>query len=538
MTKQALRAECKRRRAAIPAEGKKRLDQLICRRIAETDAFQKAETVLIYAPVRGEIDLLPLVAICRSLGKEVGFPVSLEDGSLAFRSPAPGEALETGAYGIPEPPPTAKSSTLNEKTLCILPGLSFDAKGNRLGYGKGYYDRFLENFSGVTLGAVYEKLMTDEIPTEAHDKRVDLVVHERGVLQCSADPATAKSTYGQRILTRIQTGLYQRLTPLRKLIGRQLHPQAPAPAAASAIRPQKWAPALVLTTFVLLILSRLIDRQLTRRDGEYIAVVLLQIFIFVLPAILYTQLRGDDFSQRIRMRPIRPQHLWFCFCWLAVMITAGLLIGILTGGIASMNGNFTLYNTFIARTNGSVWDTAYVILAYALLPAFCEELVYRSILCAEYESTGTGVSVLVSSLFFAMLHFSFSRFPTDLLLGILLATAMYVTRSTLAPILLHLCYNLFCLFGQPYLSAFYVNAGSREIFTFCLVVLMLLFAAFGTGEARKIYHLYAISNTSSDYTESVHLREYPKRILTALKTPVILPVVLVWLVMAISDLFV
>ena len=159
MTKQELRAECKRRRAAIPAEGKKRLDELICRRIAETEEFQKAETVLLYAPVRGEIDLLPLAAICRRLGKEVGFPICLDDGNLLFRSPASGESLIAGAYGIPEPPATAKLSTLNEKTLCILPGLSFDAKGNRLGYGKGYYDRFLETFSGVTVGAVYEKLM-------------------------------------------------------------------------------------------------------------------------------------------------------------------------------------------------------------------------------------------------------------------------------------------------------------------------------------------------------------------------------------------
>jgi hypothetical protein len=179
-----------------------------------------------------------------------------------------------------------------------------------------------------------------------------------------------------------------------------------------------------------------------------------------------------------------------------------------------------------------------VVIAYAVLPAFCEELVYRSILCAEYESLGTGVSVLISSLFFAMLHFSFSRFPNDLILGILLATAMYVTRSVLAPILLHLCYNLFCLFGQPYLSAFYINAGSREIFTFCLIVLLLLFAAFGTGEARKIYHLYAISNTPSDYTESIRLGDYPKRIFAAWKTPTVIPILLIWIIMAISDLFV
>jgi hypothetical protein len=114
---------------------------------------------------------------------------------------------------------------------------------------------------------------------------------------------------------------------------------------------------------------------------------------------------------------------------------------------------------------------------------------------------------------------------------------MYATRSALAPMLLHFFYNVFCLFGQPYLSAFYVNAGSNEIFLFCLITLLLLFSAFSAGEARKIYHLYARANLSSDYTSSIKPSEYPKRIFATLKTPVVIPVILLWLVMAIIDLF-
>ena len=535
MSKQELRAECKRRRAAIPADGKAKLDELIRRRIVETEVFQRAETVLIYAPVKGEIDLLPLVAICRRMGKEVGFPISLEDGRLAFRSPEAGEALVTGAFGIPEPPSTAKPSTLNEKTLCILPGLSFDVKGNRLGYGKGFYDRFLADFPGTTLGAVYEKLMSPSVPTEPHDRAADLVVHERGVLYVTSEK---QGDHGlSKIKGKLGKALYNKLSPVRDLIHRQLHPQASAPSEAKTVRPCAAAPILALTTFLLLILSRFIDGSLTRRDGEYIAVILLQIFIFVLPAILYIQLRGEKFPERIRIRPIHPEHLWFCLCMLAVMITSSLLISILTGGIASLNGNFTLYNTFVARMNGDTWEIVYILLAYAVLPAFCEELVYRSILCAEYEGMGTGVSITVSALLFAMLHFSFPLFPNYLVLGILLACTMYATRSALAPMLLHLLYNVFCLFGQPYLSAFYVNAGSSEIFLFCLITLLLLFAAFATGEARKIYHLYAKANLSSDYTVSVRPADYPKRILAALKTPTAIPMVLVFLTMAILDLF-
>jgi len=538
MDKNALRAEYKLLRTKIPTEEKKSLDESICQRITQTPEFQKAETVLLYCPVRGEIDLLSLVAICRKFGKEVGFPISMEDGSLIFRSPAKGERLTTGAYGIPEPSRTAKLSTVNEKTLCILPALSFDKNGNRLGYGKGYYDRFLETFPGMTLGAVYSQALAKELPVDEHDRPVDTVVCERGVIVCNRDARQDSLSRTERAQGRMRDALYRRLEPIRNLIHRKLHPGEAHSDPQTSLQTRTGAPILVLATYLLLILSRFIDGTLTRRGGEYIAVVLLQLFIFMLPAILYLQLRGEKFTKRIRIRPIHPQHTWFCVCMLAVMVLSGLLISILTGGISSLGGNFTLYNTFIARTGGSAWEIVYIVLAYAALPAFCEELVFRSILCAEYEDLGTGASVLISALFFSMLHFSFPMFPNYLVSGILLAFVMYATRSALAPMLLHFLYNVFCLFGQPYLSAFYVNAGSNEIFLFCLIALLLLFSAFAAGEARKIYHLYARANLSSDYTTSVSLSEYPKRIFSALKTPAVIPVFLLWLIMAIVDLFV
>ena len=175
-------------------------------------------------------------------------------------------------------------------------------------------------------------------------------------------------------------------------------------------------------------------------------------------------------------------------------------------------------------------------MAYAFLPAVGEELTYRSILCSEYEKRGVGVSIVASALLFAMLHFSFAHFLTYFFLGLLLAAAMYTTRSFLAPILLHVCYNIFCLFGQPYLSAFYVNAGSNEIFIFCVVVLFLLFAAFAAGEARKIYHIHAKKNISSDYTTALPWKQLPATLLESFLSPVAAVCFTVWLITTIVNL--
>ena len=235
--------------------------------------------------------------------------------------------------------------------------------------------------------------------------------------------------------------------------------------------------------------------------------------------------------------PISPRlpHIPFLLYLLVVMITGSLLTSILTGGIRSLEGNFTLYDTFVART-GTTTEMLYAILAYALLPALCEEFTYRSILCAEYEKRGVGVAIAASALLFAMLHFSFAHFLTYLVLGALLACAMYATRSFLAPILLHISYNIFCLFGQPYLSAFYVNAGSNEIFIFCLVVLFLLFAALSAGEARKIYHIHAKKNISSNYTTVLPWRRLPATLLETLLSPVAAVCFVIWLITSIVNL--
>jgi membrane protease YdiL (CAAX protease family) len=364
----------------------------------------------------------------------------------------------------------------------------------------------------MTVGAVYEQLLSDVIPTEEHDLPVQALFTESARLDCSPSPlaVTAKQSSKQ---------------PQKK-----------------QYRMPKWGPIappiLVACSFLLLLLSKLVDTHQTDRGNEYAVVILLQVLIFVLPSILYGKLQPKGFFARIRIKPIRHRQIWFVLCVSVVMITGGLLLCILTGGIESLTGNFTLYDTFVARINGSVFETAYVILAYCILPAFCEELLYRSIICAEYERFGAPVAITVSALFFAMLHFSFPLFPAYLFLGAILACALYATRSFFAVLLLHMLYNLFCLFGQPYLSAFYVHSGNNKIFVFCLITLFLLFSAFAAGEARKIYHRYAKEQADVPYTKVVPLKSYPKQLLEALLSPTAAACAVIFVIVATVNLFV
>lgn len=561
ISKKQLRDACRYARAKLPPEEKKERDREICEIIAQTPEFRRAKKVFLYVPMPGEIDLIPLAKQCRKEKKTLAFPVSdPASGRMTFRILRPGDKLTPGAYGIPEPPQDAPVCVPDRQTLCILPGLCFDRKGNRLGYGKGYFDRFLVSFSGVAMGAVWDELLFEEIPTDEHDLPVSVIVTEKETVRPEIEKkppavkaATAriarragrklKSTADRLKLTEYAekgakkardtaVGLWQRF--FRKgtaADAKAAEPVSEAEKPKTGIRAvaKPVPPILVAITFLLVRLSRVAQDNLTRRGSEYIGVILLQVLIFLIPAVIYIRLRDEKFPERIRLKKLQPKHLWFLVCLLVMMVSGSLLISILTGGISSLTGNFSLYNTFLARSGGSAWETVYLLLAFGVLPAFCEELVYRSILCAEYERVGTGTAILVSTLFFAMLHFSFRLFPVYLWLGLLLAGSMYATRSVLAPMLLHLVYNIFCLFGQPYLSAFYVNAGSGELFIFCLMVLLLLFSAFAAGEARKIFHRYA-RREDSRIEKIPPLKETVRLTAMSLVTPGAAVCLILWIV--------
>ena len=534
MTKNELRKLLKERRATISADEKKQLDRAIVEGVLRSEAYRNADTLLLFAPLPGEVNLLPLVRAARRDGKQVAFPrCDVEKNTMEFFVLLPEHRLAPGAYGIPEPPMEAPLCVPTERTLCLLPALSFDPTGNRLGYGKGYYDRFLATFPGVRAGVVYTKMMVKSLPAEEHDFPVKLIFTEKRALVCSTSVSAAPQEATPH--ARASAPRADEWFGLKRIFSKETLQNA-----KNSVTPLKKPPLLVLGIFLLLILWRLLDPLLTTRENEFFVVILLQLLLLAAPGTVYWMLRRKEPDKGIALRPrlrlFRPEQLWFLACLLVVMITGSLLLEILTGGIASLVGNFTLYSTFVAKLNGNGGRALWVLLAYALLPALCEELIFRSILVSEYEKFGTGVAIGTSAIFFALLHFSLPLFPSYLFLGVLLACSLYTTRSLVAPILLHFGYNVFCLMGQSYLSAFYVNAGSNEIFLFCLIVLFLLFSAFAAGEARKIYHLYAKHGTDSSHAVYHPASELPARIVYALFTPTAIPCVLLWVIMAIVNL--
>ena len=530
MTKQDLRIRLKNARDSLPSETREKLERFLLERLLRSDLCKKASGFLLYAPIGSEINVMPLATFAASRNLPVGFPVcDPATKTLSFRELKPDATMEKGAYGIPIPPDDAPVFVPDERTVCIVPALGYDKKFHRIGYGGGYYDRFLETFPGVTVGLTFEKWILESIFPEEHDLPVAVLVTERELRQ-NPDFAVRLSKFAPQTDEKAETDAKSDEQQNGKATARQ-NRKAPLRAA---VKPRVKGPALLLAAvFLALVLAAGLQPLFTGRVWEGFAVVLLQLAVFLTPCIVYLRLRGANFRSSLRLRGFRPARLWFLFCLFIVMVSGSLLASMLTGGISSLAGNFTLYETFTARSNGKFWQTVYLILAYVILPSVGEELLFRGILSAEYKTWGVGVSLLLTSLLFAMMHFSFPLFLHYLLLGLILGFARYALDSLFASLILHLAYNLFALYGRGFLSAFYVNAGGNEIFVFLLGVLFLLFLAFAFGEARKFYHLRAKAGAPSDDTVAAPLKEYPRRMFAATAAPGTAVVLLAWLILSI-----
>ena len=167
-------------RNSISAEDKEALDRLLFERTISQKAYTDAEYLLVYYPVKNEPNILYIAEHALENGKKVAFPVSnTKDFTLSFGIVSDLGELVSGAYSIPEPPSNAEIYSNNDKTLCIVPGLAFDKSGKRIGYGKGYYDRFLKDFSGVSAGLCYSQFLVDSLPVGEYDVSVDMIISDK-----------------------------------------------------------------------------------------------------------------------------------------------------------------------------------------------------------------------------------------------------------------------------------------------------------------------------------------------------------------------
>lgn len=188
MDKNQLRRELKSRLAQIPPQERSEKSRKICGYLLESETFQSASVVMLFLSLPHEVDTTPLILNAWQHGKSVVVPkVSWEQRHII---PVEITSLETGIQqdkmGLRNPVSGAPVP-FDDIDLVVTPGLGFDRRGNRLGRGGAYYDRFFSthNIRAAKWGVGFSEQLCPEIPHNGHDVSMDAVVTEQEVIRCS-----------------------------------------------------------------------------------------------------------------------------------------------------------------------------------------------------------------------------------------------------------------------------------------------------------------------------------------------------------------
>lgn len=182
-SKSSLREQLQIKRQSMSPSVRLEAAQAFANHFADHPYLTYAASFAAYAAMRAEAEPLPIFNRMSKFGKRSALPRIEADGLLSFREWAPGTALEEGLHGTRQPPASAESFV---PEVVLVPLLGFDARGHRLGYGGGYYDRTIAHLRSTCdkpplfVGLAFAQQEVPELPVEPHDVKLDGVLTEEG----------------------------------------------------------------------------------------------------------------------------------------------------------------------------------------------------------------------------------------------------------------------------------------------------------------------------------------------------------------------
>ncbi len=187
-TKQDIRKQMLCARDRLTESERETYSDRITRRVVSHPLFEQAEEIWCYVSFQTEVCTDQILRAARKAGKKTAVPKVTGKRKMEFYYIESLDDLKPGAFGILEPKESAKAAYCCRREndiLILVPGVSFDLSGRRIGYGGGFYDAYLQKAGEVhTIGLAFEVQMTDQIPAEAHDIRMEYVMTEKRCWKC------------------------------------------------------------------------------------------------------------------------------------------------------------------------------------------------------------------------------------------------------------------------------------------------------------------------------------------------------------------
>lgn len=270
-----------------------------------------------------------------------------------------------------------------------------------------------------------------------------------------------------------------------------------------------YAPMLLCVIYLLTGFS---DRLATFFSGlsgtMMLSVIIIQCLVFLLPVAFYCRVRNINFVTALNLKPFRPSMIGFAVLSFLLFFVGGAILDYVSQAFWGLNPTTEDLGTPLLMAYP---DQGFmIVLAYVILPAFLEEMVFRSILIHEYRSYGGFCAIMISAISFAMLHFSLRHFGEYLLAGLIFACVTYVCNSVIPAILLHLANNTVTVFFPDAFSEYVARTGNSVVLFYLLVAVFLLLLYLWFGQLEFIYERKAHQVTQDRRAQLLFLESEKK----------------------------
>ena len=259
------------------------------------------------------------------------------------------------------------------------------------------------------------------------------------------------------------------------------------------LKPYTTAPILAVLTYLSTICAEYILGELDASASVYLyAFGGVQLAAYLVPLFIYALLFGGLSPKRVRFALPEPASVPLqCLLMIILIIGTSLIsmflerVGVLSQGVAS---------------NGFDAPSLIAIAVAAIVPAVCEEILFRGVIMSSFEPCGIAPAIIGTSLLFAFGHMSIEKFPIYFFAGVVLAFSVYVSRSIFVAILLHSAYNIATLCMGDYLSSIAAHLESFALLFIILFFALWIIVLIALSEGSRIYGIYAERALDSSYT--------------------------------------
>ncbi len=272
---------------------------------------------------------------------------------------------------------------------------------------------------------------------------------------------------------------------------------------AQAPKKHKRAPVTPLTepalplltaavTFVICLLILITDRFISPLGKSLLSPIIIQLVALLVPSYLAVILIHPEKPLFLQMRAlgfhaVNAKHIFFLLFSMLFTICTSLLLALSFGGAHDLSHGITLLGTFIAGENEFSVSAPYLILTYAVLPALLEEFLFRGVLFSQLERISFPFAVTVTNVLYALFGFTLGGSIPMFFVGLMMVFVYYTTRSLWACVILHFIFNLYRLFMESNVCAYFLSSSNNTLLLLTAALAFLISAVLFLSEATRIF---------------------------------------------------